>query len=366
MPEAARHPDEAARLAALRGYRILDTEPEPAFDGVARLAARLCATPTALVSLVDEDRQWFKAKVGLDADETPRDRAICGHAILFEHEEMLIVPDTQEDARTADNPLCTGEPHIRFYAGVPLRTAEGLPLGTLCVIDSQPRPGGLDAEQIDSLRVLGVQVETLLETRRRALRESVLRREAIHRGKNVIGVVQALATQTLRRAPDMESAETTLRSRLAALGASYDLLRGGGDEVALDELVDKQLAPFLVTLDETRVTRSGPPLRLTARAAEGIGLALHELATNAVKHGALGERGGQVTIQWSVREDGGADLAWTERHGPPPTTDGPQGFGSLVVEQLAARATGGRATLDLPPEGACWRVRIAPAALAAD
>ena len=370
MAEADLHPDEGARLAALHAYGVLDTAPEAAFDGVVRLAARLCAAPTALVSLIDRDRQWFKARVGLHAEETPRDRAICGHAILFEHDAMLVVPDTHADPRTADNPLCTGDPNIRFYAGVPIRTPDGLPLGTLCVIDSVPRPGGLSEEQTDSLRVLGAQVETVLEAKRQAAREAVLRREAIHRGKNVVGIVQAVASQTLRRARSLDEADSTLRARLAAMGAAYDLLRGGGDEVDLGELVARQLHAFTAGADGApvepgRIDAAGPPLRLGARAAEGIGLALHELATNAVKHGALGPRGGRVAVAWARTADGGGEITWTEADGPPPRADGPSGFGSLVVQQLAARATGGAATLTLAPGGAHWHARIAPEALAA-
>ena len=121
--------NEEARLEALRRYAILDTFPEQDFDDLARLAALICGTPIALVSLVDRERQWFKAKIGLDEKQTSRDVSFCAHAIL--KPDVMIVPDTLEDARFRKNALVTGEPHIRFYAGAPLITENGHALGSL-------------------------------------------------------------------------------------------------------------------------------------------------------------------------------------------------------------------------------------------
>ena len=129
--------NEPARLAALRRYQILDTASDEAFERATRMASRLLRVPIALVSLVDESRQWWKSSCGLAGRETPRDLAFCAHAILSS--EVMIVPNATLDARFATNPLVTGEPHIRFYAGAPLRTSDGFNLGTLCVIDTKPR-----------------------------------------------------------------------------------------------------------------------------------------------------------------------------------------------------------------------------------
>jgi PAS domain S-box-containing protein len=146
--------NEEERLAALRGLGILDTPPELAYDELSALAAYICQTPVALISLVEEDRQWFKSRVGWTASESPRDVAFCAHTIL--QPDLLVVPDASADERFANNPLVTSPPSIRFYAGAPLVTAEGHALGTLCVIDHKPRE--LTAEQARALRSLSHQV----------------------------------------------------------------------------------------------------------------------------------------------------------------------------------------------------------------
>lgn len=159
--------DESARLNALCRYQILDTEPELAFDDLTTLAAGICNTPIALVSLIDADRQWFKSKVGLDVTETPREVAFCSHAIL--QPDILIVPDAAIDERFATNPVVANEPHVRFYAGVPLTTSDGHALGTLCVVDVVPRQ--LSDSQVEALQALSRQVIAQLELRRQ-LREA--------------------------------------------------------------------------------------------------------------------------------------------------------------------------------------------------
>jgi signal transduction histidine kinase len=155
---------ETDRIAALDELNVLDTAPEKDFDDIVSLASTVCGTPMSLVSLIDIDRQWFKAKVGTDLTETSRDISFCAHAILGK--DLLVVPDARQDTRFADNPAVSGEDGVRFYAGAPLITSDGHALGTLCVFDSEPRH--LTTEQLQALRALSRQVTAQLELRRYA------------------------------------------------------------------------------------------------------------------------------------------------------------------------------------------------------
>jgi len=151
--------NESERLAELHRYGVLDTAPEFAYDQLAELAASICGTPIAVVSLIDADRQWFKSNVGLDINQTSRDAAFCAHTILGR--DLVVVPDATADERFADNPLVISEPHIRFYAAAPLITVDGHALGTLCVLDYAARE--LSQQQRDALRILSSQVVAQLE-----------------------------------------------------------------------------------------------------------------------------------------------------------------------------------------------------------
>jgi GAF domain-containing protein len=158
----AKPANEEARLVALDKYAILDTDPEQSFDDLTLLASFVCQTPIALISLIDEDRQWFKSRVGLKAAETSRDIAFCSTAIM--QSDVFVVPDALADERFRDNPLVVSDPHIRFYAGAPLINEDGYALGTLCVVDRAPRE--LAPEQREALKALSRLVLAQLEFRR--------------------------------------------------------------------------------------------------------------------------------------------------------------------------------------------------------
>lgn len=177
--------NETERLAALKEYRILDTDAEQAYDDITALAAHVCDVPIAMVSLVDKSRQWFKSRMGLSKQETPRDVAFCAHAIL--QTEPLIVRDALKDARFVDSTLVTRAPHIRFYAGFPLANPEGYTLGTLCAIDRKPRQ--LSPRQKSAMQALARQVMALLELRRVSGRMA----EALEKVKTLQGLLPICA-----------------------------------------------------------------------------------------------------------------------------------------------------------------------------
>ena len=156
--------NEEERLKVLNTYDVLDTLPEEDYDGITAIAASICNTPIALVSIIDKNRQWFKSHHGLAAKETPREFSFCAHGIL-NPDELFIINDATKDARFVDNPLTTGDPHVIFYAGAPLNSSEGFPLGTLCVIDNKPNT--LNEKQQQSLKLLAKQAVKLLELRKK-------------------------------------------------------------------------------------------------------------------------------------------------------------------------------------------------------
>ena len=255
---------EAARLAAIRRYRILDTEPEQRFDDLVLLASQICGTPMALISLVDRDRQWFKARLGMEATETSRDVAFCSRAI--EQPDLFVVPDALEDERFRDNPLVRGEPHIRFYAGAPLVTADGLAIGTLCVLDREPK--ALTAEQRAALEALKRQVESQLELRR-SLDE-------------LAGALEA-RDQAER---DQERLVAELREALDSVDRLSSLLPYCSEcELTMEMPADPQ-AIAGVTDGVTQLLHSkGWP---DEKAME-VELALQEALANAVRHGCGGD-----------------------------------------------------------------------------
>ncbi|MGU3282261.1 GAF domain-containing protein [Methylobacterium mesophilicum] len=152
------------RLEELSSLNILDTKPEQSYDDLATIARLICGTPVANVTLVASDRQWFKSSVGNDVLETPIEQSVCAHAIG--EESILVINDLTEDMRTSDNTLVTGDPSLRFYAGVPLRLDSSFAVGTLCVLDTKPHPHGLRSDQIEALKALGRQATILLQVRK--------------------------------------------------------------------------------------------------------------------------------------------------------------------------------------------------------
>ena len=485
---------EGDRLAALRRYRILDTPEEEPFNRLAMLACDLLGTEIALVSFIDETRQWFKARIGLSARETPRGCAFCAHAIAGDTDQVFVVSDAQADPRFADNPLVTDEPHIRFYAAAPMLTPDGFALGTVCVVSATPRPAGIseaeerwlgalaglavdelelrlqarraseaaaaearlrraqesagvtafeasaeagpDAALLPALRRLfgleeaaplglggraalahsaerprlealagtlaaaggsfleefrvtpedggvlwaqvggearpegseGWRVSGLLrdvtERRQSNDRQVLMTRELDHRAKNALAVV--LAALRLTPAADPRAYATAVEGRVAALARAQTLLterRWAGAD--LHDLVRGELRPALLPNGADRLRVEGPAVLLAALAVQPLSIALHELATNAVRHGALSAPEGQVAVTWSVdRGDGHLHLTWRETGGPPVAGPPPRlGFGWRVMRASLTEQLGGRLDCEWAETGLVCKVAL-PAARA--
>lgn len=355
---------EATRLAALAGYAILDTPRERDFDDVADLASAICGTPIAVVNLIGNGRQFFKAEVGLGVRETPLASSFCATAIL--EEDFLLVPDATKDPRFDCNPLVTEAPNLRFYAGALLKTEEGLPIGTVCVLDFQPR--ALSDLQQQTLRVLARQVMKQLELRRALLerdraeeRRNLLVQELGHRLKNTLAIVQSIAGQTLKRVAE-RSAVNAFERRLIALGRAHDvLLQENWASAPMHAVAHRVLS----LTGESRIAISGPNVQLGSRATLSTSLVLHELATNATKYGALSIEEGSVDLSWRV-EPGPHDdefvVTWQERGGPPVTQPEGIGFGTRLI-RLGLAGTGG-VTIRYPVSGFVAEFRSALSAVA--
>lgn len=481
---------EAERSAALHSYGVLDTPRESDFDDIAGIAAEVCGTPIAVVNLVDTHRQFFKAEVGLGVRETPLETSFCGTAILSE--DMMIVPDAGLDPRFACNPLVAGEPRLRFYAGALLRSRDGPPIGTLCVLDYAPRE--LSDYQIRILKILARQAMTQFELRRtmaeqqRALaaaqaaerEKSVLARlveqssdfmgmtdpdgrvlflnhaarqlvgmspdtmlpdsvivdyfvdadrrtvlseaipaatsegfwegdlrlrvlttgkpipvifsifplrdgagnlvgygtvtkdnrlqkedqqrrtevalEMAHRMKNTLAMVQAIVAQTFQAAPTVEEGRHRIAGRLMALANAQDILTMRSTSVApITEVVGTALAPHRT--GQGRFSIAGPEVDLGAPQALGLSLALHELATNATKYGALSNDTGVVQITWNVSDTNRLDLDWREQGGPPVAAPRRTGFGSRLLQRIVATYFDGQAKLEFKTAGVNFHLK---------
>ncbi|MCL6251495.1 ATP-binding protein [Altererythrobacter sp. KTW20L] len=333
------HPQEDERLRELHRYGILDTDRERDFDELVELASELCGTPVSVVNFIDEGRQWFKAEVGLGVRSTPLDTSMCGHAIL--QGDFVEIPDTLLDRRMADNPLCNGPDGFRFYAGAVLYGENGLPLGTLCVLDRQPRR--LTDSQRNVLRVLSKHVMRELNLRAALEKEQTLRREVDHRVKNSLASIGALLAMRARRADDdavrmaLEDASARIRS-LASLHAElHDLAEGEAiDLQALFKRIEgdlHQLLPANVRLD---LVVHGD--RAASNLANGLLLVVNEFISNSVKHG-FRDGSGTITIEitvddtmWAITcQDDGSGSAEDARRAAAAS-----GFGTRVIQSLAS------------------------------
>ena len=473
---------DSARLQVLAALQVLDTDADPDFDRLTRIAGSMFEAPIVLVSLIDRERQWFKSSVGFDRAETPIEMSFCAHAIAEKSLPALVIPDASTDARFVRNPLVTGSPLVRFYAGAPV-TVHGQRIGALGVISPVARAGvdqrlitqlvdlagavgslfelkdearvrartaaelikeewrhalTLEAGKVGSwvwdlrskeivandifrsmfglnpvgaihaddmfaaidaadrpvvqsalditfdegadyvaefrarsgrwligrgrvyqrdsagkpLIMMGVNID-ITEARQAADQTRLLLRELNHRVKNTLAMIQSLARQSLRQAPDPQHFIESFSGRLRTFSDAHTLLADRDwSGIGLIELIHSQVGPFLLTSPQ-QLLLMGADVHLSPDHSLGLGLILHELASNAVKYGALSQAGGVVDVSWTEGKGPGRriDLIWKERDGPRVHKPRQRGFGSKLIERSLDKVLESKVTLTYPEDG---------------
>lgn len=345
--KAPTHPDQQARLAALRRYDILDTPREADFDDIVALASHICGTPISVINLIDAERQWFKAETGLGVRETPLDTSICAHVIL--EQDFVEIADTLDDARMRDNPLCLADPGLRFYAGALLRSPDQQPIGTLCVLDTVPRV--LNEAQKAALRALARQVVALLDLRQTVARSATLRKEIDHRVKNSLQAVGAFVSLERGTAGTDETrgALDRVLQQISIVATLHDQL---GRDVVEGEV---DLAPYLTRvaslLDELTppgVSVAGTFARhiVTTGDAATVGTVVNELVINAVKH-AFGHQSGTIRMSGERMPDGRYRLICADDAKLQPivaTSSAREGLGLAIIAASVQQLSGSMTT----------------------
>jgi two-component sensor histidine kinase len=350
--------DEDRRLAAVRRYDILDTPPDGSFDRVTAIAARLFQVPISIISLVDHDRIWFKSHHGLEVEQIPRGPGLCASAIL--QSDAWVLTDASTDVRSLANPLVAGEFGLRFYVGVPLRTHDGHNLGTLCVIDRQPRP--VTEEQIEHLKDLASVVMDQMELRLSArgaigelsqeaaakdaalARAEMMAKEIDHRVMNSLQLVSSLLTLQSRDLGDSEAAaELRLAAaRVTAVARVHQNLylsegAAGIDCRAYLQRLCDDLGNIVMAEKGAGLTVEAAETWLPSDRIAALGLIVNELVTNAAKHGA-----GRIAVSFARAGDGFALTVSDDGPGLPDNFDpaASRGLGMKVVTALARQLDG--------------------------
>lgn len=358
---------EPARLNALREYEILDSAPEAEFDEVVQLVSELLEAPVALISLVDEDRQWFKARVGMDSPQTPLGQSICAHAI--QADELFEIPDTLCDVRTAGNPLCCGElANMRFYAGAVLKSASGHRLGTLCVLDTKPRR--LTELQRRTLQVMADQVMRQLDLRRALKNEEILRDEIDHRVKNSLQTVSSLVRLYRARARQDETKEMldAVARRVSAVAELHSALYQSElrTEIPADTYLSRVVsllrsqAPEAVTVVEDLA-----PVQIAPDTASALAVVISEFAANSFKHAFDGGAAGRVSIRFDSGPQGLELFCEDNGSGGEPDAVAEAGVGAGIGKRLmhaAAEQVGGLLTLAAGGDGYRLHLVVPPSA----
>lgn len=337
------HPDQALRLATLRQYDILDTARESDFDDIVELASGICGVPISVINLIDESRQWFKAEVGLGTRETPLATSICSHVILSA--DYVEINDTHEDDRTRNNALCAPADGLRFYAGALLKGQNGMPIGTLCVLDNKPNQ--LSAYQRKALKVLAAQVMRELDLRL-ALRDlNVLRDEMDHRVKNSlasVGSAVRVYRRSVKRGEDPNEAFDAIARRIEAASALHEALHGSLSANAVN------LGEFLPRITDLLRDSSPSNVKLhcqvdrvivTPAVASATGVVVSEFVANAIKHAFPDGREGAVHVSGAFVGEGEYKITCTDNGvgdaGTKGVASAVEGLGNRLVAASASQ-----------------------------
>jgi two-component sensor histidine kinase len=347
--------DDRERVLELHQYCILDTGKDARFDRITRLAAKLLDVPIVLLTLVDEAREWFKSTVGTDITEISRDHGFCSHTILMQERSSMVIVDTLQDRRFATHPFVVNAPNLRFYAGAPLMTASGRKIGTLCVHDVKPRPD-FNAKSVQLLGELADIVMDEIEFFRLENERVLLVRELSHRVKNCFAMVASVASLSSRGHTEVGEFIKDFGARLSAMAKAHDtLVLQNWDAVGIRDLADGVLSGHQSEAKD-RIQIDLPNTLIDSRSAQTLALLLHELVTNAIKHGALTQPGGRVTVTGhnDRLSEEIVNFEWRETGGPPVSAPTRSGFGTTVING-SIRQTGGKVEFDWRTEGLICR-----------
>ena len=348
--------NEPKRLAAVRRYDILDTPPDGAFDRITALAARRFGVPISIISIVDEDRIWFKSHHGVPVEQIGRDPGLCASAILSNDPHILT--DASIDPRSLANPLVAGDFGLRFYAGVPLTTDDGHNLGTLCIIDKEARP--IDQSQIDDLKDLAAivmdQIETQLSARRAVSQAELMAKEIDHRVMNSLQFVSGLLSMQSRSLDDVDASGhlQLAANRVAAVAQVHrHFLAEAADQASCITFL-RRLCADLESILGRQILVSGDEGNIPTTSIQPIGLLVNELVTNAAKHGS-----GVIEVSYEIEGSLHALIVSDEGRGLPKDFDpagARQSLGMRVVTSLAKQLGGELTSGHRPDGGSCFKV----------
>lgn len=348
--------DEPRRLAAVRRYDILDTPPDGAFDRITALAARRFGVPISIISIVDQDRIWFKSHHGVDVEQIGRDPGLCASAILSNDPHVLT--DASIDPRSLANPLVAGDFGLRFYAGVPLTTYDGHNLGTLCIIDKEPRP--IDQAQIEDLQDLAAivmdQIETQLAARRAVSQAQLMAKEIDHRVMNSLQFVSGLLAMQSRSLSDADAVDQLqiAANRVAAVAQVHRHFYAEAADQASCITFLRRLCADLQSILGREIEVSGDEGNIPTTKIQPVGLLVNELVTNAAKHGQ-----GVIDVQYEIGADRHTLIVSDDGQDLPDNFDpavAVSGLGMRVTLSLTNQLGGVLTSGHRPDGGSCFKV----------